>query len=274
MNERKLLELYKNHRRTASLSPEAQERVRVSVLAAIHGEANTTAPEGKQGWHFTFVRFASAALVALLCVTGTAFASSGALPGSVLYPVKRAVEQVRMSTTPSPEAKAKLQVSFAAERLKELQAVEPENDIELPEEIVETSTQKDTAATTTISAEPKEDHAHKTTAQISAETEVTKALGELETTKQELHKRGKEKAAEELGRAIVVFKSRHGHKTKARNTPEKQSEHQSQQPANDHNPDQQEVDHTPPATSTEEKSDEGNFEEKHERRGVLHRLLP
>jgi DNA-binding transcriptional MerR regulator len=67
-------------------------------------------------------RHAVAAVVAVSTMaggTGVAAASTDALPGQMLYPVKRAVEQVMLTAAWTPSAEARVQTRLAARRLAE-----------------------------------------------------------------------------------------------------------------------------------------------------------
>ena len=57
-----------------------------------------------------------------LLVTSAVSASAASIPGEILYPVKRAAEQVRL-TLASSEGQVDLHLDFARQRLQELQAV-------------------------------------------------------------------------------------------------------------------------------------------------------
>jgi hypothetical protein len=62
----------------------------------------------------------AALLVFLIASSGTAAASSDALPDQPLYGVKLAVEQVQLTLTPSDSAKAELYASLAEKRAQEI----------------------------------------------------------------------------------------------------------------------------------------------------------
>jgi hypothetical protein len=69
-------------------------------------------------------RHAVAAVVAVSTMaggTGVAAASTDALPGEMLYPVKRAVEQVMLTAAWTPSAEARVQTRLAARRLAEVE---------------------------------------------------------------------------------------------------------------------------------------------------------
>jgi hypothetical protein len=66
---------------------------------------------------------AALALVAWLIVgTATILASTPALPGEPLYPVKRAAEAVQLAVTWSPRGDARLHLAFAERRIEEMDA--------------------------------------------------------------------------------------------------------------------------------------------------------
>lgn len=68
-------------------------------------------------------------------------ASKGAVPGDMLYPVKRTSEKVQVGLTSQGEKKAKLHVEFAAERVKEVEKIiRQENDKESKKEKVKIAT--------------------------------------------------------------------------------------------------------------------------------------
>jgi len=72
---------------------------------------------------FTFPRLATSLAIALLFLvsgTGLVSASSGALPGDQLYPVKRSWEGLRMFFVFSPEEREGMRSAFEQERLDEI----------------------------------------------------------------------------------------------------------------------------------------------------------
>ena len=66
---------------------------------------------------------ASLALLLLLFATAAVSVSSSAIPGDVLYPVKRLVETVRLNLTSDPEAAVALIEQYREERIREVQAL-------------------------------------------------------------------------------------------------------------------------------------------------------
>ena len=64
-----------------------------------------------------------AGLGLLAASAGTAFASEEALPGDLLYPIKRGIERARIALSWSSEGDAALLLDFADERLQEAEAL-------------------------------------------------------------------------------------------------------------------------------------------------------
>jgi hypothetical protein len=94
--------------------PVVRERIRARVLAS----AASTPCRSRVGR----IRVAAATLAAviLLCTAGVGVASSRSLPGSMFYPVKRALEQVRLVIAPA-EGQADVYVDMADERIREIE---------------------------------------------------------------------------------------------------------------------------------------------------------
>lgn len=107
------------------LSPEAKTRIRaeLSAYADFHTVTASRAAPRIAPWHAILSGLAMRALAALLVVgtaAGTAAASTGSLPGDVLYPVKvRIAEPVRTALIPSTEGRAAWQATLAERRLEE-----------------------------------------------------------------------------------------------------------------------------------------------------------
>lgn len=124
--EDELRPLLETMQRAKSLSvpsvPEAslyRSRARVLQHAA---EMRVATPKPRRT-RFMFTRFATSltlALVFLLGGTGIVGASSGALPGDNLYPVKRRWEEVRLWFEFSPEGREELESKYEQERLNEV----------------------------------------------------------------------------------------------------------------------------------------------------------
>jgi hypothetical protein len=64
-----------------------------------------------------------AVIASLLFGGGTVLAADNALPGQLLYPLDRSLENLQLRLNPDPAAQAELYLGFAAERLEEAAAV-------------------------------------------------------------------------------------------------------------------------------------------------------
>jgi len=80
------------------------------------------------GWGRGWVVTAVVVLALLIMGCGTVGASTNSLPGDLLYPVKRAAENVQVFFTFGNEAKANLYVKFAERRVQELLALVAEQE--------------------------------------------------------------------------------------------------------------------------------------------------
>ena len=95
-------------------------------------------------------RYAAVALVIVLLFAvfsgSVAYAASNSLPGSALYPVKRAMEQVELAAATTPESKAQVHLAIADQRLTEAAALAMRGQPQLAEHAVkEYSAQVDAA---------------------------------------------------------------------------------------------------------------------------------
>lgn len=72
-------------------------------------------------------------LVVVMFIVSAGAVSAGAVPGDILYPIKRQVESARVILAPSADAKLELELQFAEERLLELERIEAVATVETPE---------------------------------------------------------------------------------------------------------------------------------------------
>lgn len=72
----------------------------------------------------------SALIAVLLLSSGVIYASAGALPGDALYPVKTAIEDIRLTVSLSDASDARLRLTFADRRLGEATALLEKNRLE------------------------------------------------------------------------------------------------------------------------------------------------
>jgi hypothetical protein len=69
------------------------------------------------------MRLTAVSLAFLLILGGVAAASTNSLPDSFLYPIKRAIEKVRLATALNERSRASIYLSLAKERLEEAKAM-------------------------------------------------------------------------------------------------------------------------------------------------------
>ncbi len=90
----------------------------------------------------------------------TIVASAQSLPYDVLYPVKRAIEQVRLTLAPDDVSSSLLHLSFATERLDEVERlIDLDRGTETAEALEDFVNQIQAAATTTTAIHDAEQHA-------------------------------------------------------------------------------------------------------------------
>jgi hypothetical protein len=110
-----------------ALAPEAgdpaiRRRVWARLLPVLreHAPARRGAPRRRAVWRPAFAVIALLTALGLLTVSaGAAYASEDALPGDLLYPLKRGIESARIALSLSHSGDAALLLEFAGERLQE-----------------------------------------------------------------------------------------------------------------------------------------------------------
>ena len=104
---------------------------RVELMERIHAERSKLGWRSSSGTRQPLFAgaFRTAVIVIVVVVAlcaaggGTAYASQDSLPGDTLYPVKLGTEQVQRTFTIDDTSKVKLEMKFAANRLREMKAV-------------------------------------------------------------------------------------------------------------------------------------------------------
>lgn len=227
-----LINFYKKHQQGYShtLSTHAKTRLKTRILQNLRVPSATHAERARRVWGFSYAKLSLATAGFVLLLSGTAYASSAAIPGDVLYPVKRAVEETRVKFASNSETKAKLQVQFAEERLQELETVALKAPLKMK---VTTVIQADPAAATPpatathapmgIAVEPEPER-EITQAENSAREEVSRALKKLEKTRDDLSKQGKVVAANNLAKTINLLSGRVGNKKDRENFDQKRND--------------------------------------------------
>ena len=152
-------------------------------------------------------RWAHSLIIAVMVVFGgsalTTLAAVKSLPGSVLYPVKLAIEKARVSASLSEESRLELQVKLADARLQELDAVVNSQDDadqkaeKLSQVAASIHDQLEVASTKTAMVEPKKAIA---TAKIVSDR-ATQASRALTAAKESLSEEVKPEAKQKLTEA-------------------------------------------------------------------------
>lgn len=205
----------------AKLSDESLAENRRKILLAIESAPKPVKTTVSVSLWSKIFRYGLPSLLGISLLGGTAFASGNAKPGDILYPVKRAVEQVRLNLAVSDTTKAELQAQFAQERLKELKEISLSPAA--PEQKHEDSSLRATVSpqilllpatdsTSTVSDEAsgdeqnkRDDKNKKLRAQTKAEAsvEVSNAIKALEKVRSKLQAKGDQQAAEQINSNIL-----------------------------------------------------------------------
>lgn len=177
----------------AVLSMEDKQRIKEKVFARL----SEPLPESKSSFWFsvkklTFHTYVLVPLVLLLFVISTTVTSANALPGDVLYPVKRQVESTRVYFAQTPEDKLDLEVNFAQKRLQELEEVKAI----IPEDSQVAKLEDNNSQTKKTRKQLKRE---------TAERNAHNALDFLEKTRARLQEKG-DNRSEDLKKSINNFK--------------------------------------------------------------------
>jgi hypothetical protein len=155
------------------LDPEVADRHLARILEDSATVVVLPAPGYVIGWRR---RMAAVVLAAALVLVPATMASAAALPGQAMYPLKLAIEQLRLASVQwSPAREAGQRIRIADERLEELdQLVELRMDTQIPDAV--RAVDHAVIAATRAVQEAWMDGA-----------DVTKVAGELRAVKQEQH---------------------------------------------------------------------------------------
>jgi Domain of unknown function (DUF5667) len=122
-----------------SLSQEKKDAVWSAILSEIEKKPIRSPYIFSFRKHTTMTPLALA-LILMLGVGGTTFASNDARPGDLLFPVDQALEDARLALARNDDDRARLHIAFAEERLEELRSILGES----------TTSPSDTIATSSI----------------------------------------------------------------------------------------------------------------------------
>jgi hypothetical protein len=116
--------MYTHHTfRPPSLSPQARQAIQRQLRQAVAARQPAQRRTPVSWFGPLVMRFVLALLIALLSLGGGVAAAQSSLPGSSLYPLKRASESVRLRLASSPTQRAALHLDFAAARSAEMLAL-------------------------------------------------------------------------------------------------------------------------------------------------------
>lgn len=121
-----------------------------------------------------YSKYVVAAVLAIVLVGGTAYASNDARPGDNLFPLKKATEKVQLALSASAKSKAEMHARIAEQRLEDIAKVSAE---------------------------------HKTEAQTEAKVELATAIEVLTDIQAKLVARGNTTAADALATNIARLKT-------------------------------------------------------------------
>ena len=132
-----LLETMKAARAASNLSPDPsfRARARYEFRSALY-DSMPAKKRPALSWRWRWATIASTAGVLLLTSAGGAVAaSSNSMPGQPLYQVKRIIEEVQLTLTPSQAAKARLYATLADHRVSEIVYAAQLGDVQLTEDL-------------------------------------------------------------------------------------------------------------------------------------------
>ncbi len=194
------------------LSVASQKRIKANILTAIAQDSLIPIHEKTTVSIFNVWLFRASvtALSTIVLFSGTAFASSSALPGDILYPIKRAQEKIQLRVAVTEESKANLQAKFAGERFEELGKLtakyKPQNELKVYNSplnnstttsvIVENNTSSTTSIQTVVMVKSVKQKEIEKKAQKEARAEFKQALTSLRKVHEKQKANGNIKAAE------------------------------------------------------------------------------
>ncbi|MCA9920806.1 MAG: hypothetical protein KC421_00470, partial [Anaerolineales bacterium] len=110
---------------TPTPSPAAQAQSKQLFLqqAVVMKQQAHSTPARPSFWQQWMAPLASLAMVAVMLVVGVTAVSGAALPGDLLYPIKRTRETVQIALTTNAESVDALTASFNQERIREIKAL-------------------------------------------------------------------------------------------------------------------------------------------------------
>lgn len=116
-----LKQFYKEHSNTSKvqLTDEAKQRVKAQVMMNLNVNRETQTPTVSAWSSLLFRSYVIVPFIIVVFVGGTTYVSAKSIPGDILYPVKRKVEDVHIFITPTESKKSELKAEYAKKRLEE-----------------------------------------------------------------------------------------------------------------------------------------------------------
>ena len=134
-----LLETTNAARAASSISPDAtfRARARYEFRSALYDKMSRK-ERPALAWRWRWATIASTTGVLLLTSAGgVVAASSGSMPGQTLYQVKRTIENVQLTMTPSQAAKARMYATLADRRVGEIVYAAQHGDVKTTEDLTQ-----------------------------------------------------------------------------------------------------------------------------------------
>ena len=124
-----LKQFYKEHSDVSKLqlSLEAKQRVKSRVMMNLNASTEAATPTASAWPALLWRSYVIVPLIIVIFVGGTTYVSADSIPGDILYPVKRKVEDVHVFIAPTESRKSELKAEYAKKRLEEYDELRKRN---------------------------------------------------------------------------------------------------------------------------------------------------
>lgn len=220
MNEQ-LKKFYKDNAqvKSVSLSAETKAKVKTAIFANLKNEPQIVeSVSWLENLKNLFTKsYVVIPLALILLVGGTTIVSADSIPGDILYPVKRKMENVRLYVAPTSESRSELEIEFSKKRIEESEKLRSRqmetNSVDtknVPEDENSNNEDKDDKNDTS-SVRTKEDKKNRPMdrvrqIQISADKDAKEALEKLEKFQRKFQEEKREQRSEKLKLEIEHYK--------------------------------------------------------------------
>jgi hypothetical protein len=223
MNEQ-LKKFYKDNAqvKSVSLSTEAKSKVKTAIFANLKNEPQIVEPVSLlENFRNLFLRsYVVIPLALILLVGGTTIVSADSIPGDILYPVKRKVEDVRLYVAPTNESRSELEIEFSKKRIEESEKLRSRQKKINKVEIKDTGEEEDAIDGVNEEKNNNNDNSSQRTKddkksqpedrarqiQIRANKDAEEALERLEKFQRKFEEEKREERSEELKFEIEQYK--------------------------------------------------------------------